>query len=70
MQLKMEKVEEDRENAHEHDGVDVIANDADYQPSSGGFCMAIFFIIFGIVGVIAGITSNVIVQYEAAHSAY
>jgi len=70
MQLKMEKVEEDRENAHEHDGVDVIANDADYQPSSGGFCMAIFFIIFGIVGVVAGITSNVIVQYEAAHSAY
>ena len=47
MQLKMEKVEEDRENAHEHDGVDVIANDADYQPSGGGFCMAIFFICFG-----------------------
>mmetsp|Transcript_21959 Transcript_21959/g.62974 ORF Transcript_21959/g.62974 Transcript_21959/m.62974 type:complete len:616 (+) Transcript_21959:17-1864(+) len=70
MQLKMEKVEEDRENAHEHDGVDVIANDADYQPSSGGFCMAIFFIIFGIIGVVAGITSNVIVQYEAAHSSY
>ena len=70
MQLKMEKVEEDRENAHEHDGVDVIANDADYQPSGGGFCMAIFFICFGIIGVVAGITSNVIVQYEAAHSSY
>ena len=68
MKNKLESVAEDHENAE--DGVDVIANDDDYKPSGSGFCMAVFFIVFGIVGVVAGIVSNIAVQYAAAHTSY
>mmetsp|Transcript_13183 Transcript_13183/g.28605 ORF Transcript_13183/g.28605 Transcript_13183/m.28605 type:complete len:606 (+) Transcript_13183:60-1877(+) len=68
MKSKLENVAEDHENAE--DGVDVIANDDDYKPSGSGFCMAVFFIIFGIVGLVAGIASNIAVQYAAAHTSY
>jgi len=68
MSTKLALVAEDEIDSE--DGIDVNVSDGDYQPSPSGFCMAIFFIIFGIVAGVAGIVSNVFVQYAASHVSY
>lgn len=37
--------------------VDVLGDE--YPPTKGGFCMAIFFILFGVVGLVVGLVSNI-----------
>ena len=34
-----------------------------YLPTKGGYCMAVFFIIFGIVAAVAGVVSNLVLQF-------
>lgn len=45
--------------------VDVLGDE--YPPTKGGFCMAIFFIIFGVLGVVVGLVSNIAVQFSGPH---
>uniref|UniRef100_A0A7R9ZBJ0 Amino acid transporter transmembrane domain-containing protein n=1 Tax=Pseudictyota dubia TaxID=2749911 RepID=A0A7R9ZBJ0_9STRA len=44
------------------DHVDVLGDQ--YPPTKGGFCMAIFFILFGVLGVIVGLLSNIAAQFS------
>ena len=34
-----------------------------YFPTKGGFCLAVFFIMFGVVAAVAGLVSNLVVQF-------